>query len=133
MLNKSQSEFLKVIVECIDEYGYIPPSIVLSKKSNVTIQQVNNYLRQLTEKKYLEKTGRSQYQLVQLHENHLDLLRYIIDFMQTHKYCPSNKELTKLTGRDDQEVNKSLRILKQYDYLQVVPSKGRHIYIRKFV
>jgi len=124
---------LKVIIECIDEYGNIPSSIVLSEKSNVTIQQVNIYLKQLTEKKYLEKTGRSQYQLVQLHENHLDLLRHIIDFMQKHKYCPSNKELTKLTGRDDQEVNRSLKMLKQYDYLQVVPNNGRHIYIRKFV
>jgi len=133
MLNKSQSDFLKVIIECIDEYGNIPSSIVLSEKSNVTIQQVNTYLRQLTEKKYLEKTGRSQYQLVELHENHLDLLRHIIDFMQKHKYCPSNKELTKLTGRDDQEVNRSLKMLKQYDYLQVVPNNGRHIYIRKFV
>lgn len=133
MLNKSQSDFLKVIIECIDEYGNIPSSIVLSEKSNVTIQQVNIYLKQLTEKKYLEKTGRSQYQLVQLHENHLDLLRHIIDFMQKHKYCPSNKELTKLTGRDDQEVNRSLKMLKQYDYLQVVPNNGRHIYIRKFV
>lgn len=133
MLNKSQSEFLKVIVECINEYGHIPSSTVLSEKSNVTIQQVNTYLRQLAEKKYLEKTGRSQYQLVELHENHLDLLRHIIDFMQKHKYCPSNKELTKLTGRDDQEVNRSLKMLKQYDYLQVVPNNGRHIYIRKFV
>jgi len=133
MLNKSQSDFLKVIVKCINEYGHIPSSNVLSEKSNVTIQQVNTYLRQLTEKKYLEKTGRGQYQLVELHENHLDLLRHIINFMQKHKYCPSNKELTKLTGRDDQEVNRSLKMLQQYEYVQVVPNKGRHIYIRKFV